>query len=157
MQIRRSTQLRPRISLFRCQCNDGIGNHKCIANNGSSIVLYMTDDGNTQLEVKLEKDTVWLTQSQMAELFGRDRTVVGRHIAKVYQEGELSREATCAFFAQVTPHGAMPGKTHTQQVPFYNLDMVISVGYRVNSKNATRFRQWATSILKLSVRYLVHQ
>ena len=122
--------------------------NRIIANNGSSIVLYMTDDGNTQLEVKLEKDTVWLTQSQMAELFGRDRTVVGRHIAKVYQEGELSREVTCAFFAQVTPHGAMPGKTHTQQVPFYNLDMVISVGYRVNSKNATRFRQWATSILK---------
>ena len=103
--------------------------NRIIANNGSSIVLYMTDDGNTQLEVKLEKDTVWLTQSQMAELFGRDRTVVGRHIAKVYQEGELSREATCSFFAQVTPHGAMPGKTHTQQVPFYNLDMVISVGF----------------------------
>ena len=103
--------------------------NRIIANNGSSIVLYMTDDGNTQLEVKLEKDTVWLTQSQMAELFGRDRTVVGRHIAKVYQEGELSREVTCAFFAQVTPHGAMPGKTHTQQVPFYNLDTVISVGF----------------------------
>ena len=125
--------------------------NRIIANNGSSIVLYMTDDGNTQLEVKLEKDTVWLTQSQMAELFGRDRTVVGRHIANVYKEGELSREVTRAFFAQVTPHGAMPGKTHSQQVPFYNLDMVISVGYRVNSKNATRFRQWATSILKLSV------
>ena len=108
--------------------------------------------GNTRLEVKMEKETVWLTQSQMAELFGRDRTVVGRHIAKVYKEEELSREVTCAFFAQVTPHGAMPGRMHTQQVPFYNLDMVISVGYRINSKNATRFRQWATSVLK---QYLV--
>ena len=91
--------------------------NRIVANNGSSIVLYTADDGNTQLEVKLEKDTVWLTQSQMAELFGRDRTVVGRHIAKVYQEGELSREVTCAFFAQVTPHGAMPGKTHSRQHP----------------------------------------
>ena len=126
--------------------------NKIIANNGSSIVLYTTDDGNTRLEVKMEKETVWLTQSQMAELFGRDRTVVGRHIAKVYKEEELSREVTCAFFAQVTPHGAMPGRMHTQQVPFYNLDMVISVGYRINSKNATRFRQWATSVLK---QYLV--
>ena len=122
--------------------------NRIVSANGSSIVLYTADDGNTQLEVKLEKDTVWLTQNQMAELFGRDRTVVGRHIANVYKEGELSREVTRAFFAQVTPHGAIPGKMHTQQVPFYNLDMVISVGYRVNSKNATRFRQWATSILK---------
>ena len=122
--------------------------NRIVSANGSSIVLYTADDGNTQLEVKLEKDTVWLTQNQMAELFGRDRTVVGRHIANVYKEGVLSREVTRAFFAQVTPHGAIPGKMHTQQVPFYNLDMVISVGYRVNSKNATRFRQWATSILK---------
>ena len=104
---------------------------RIVATNGSSIVLYTTADGNTQLEVKLEKDTVWLTQSQMAELFGRDRTVVGRHISNVYKEGELSREVTCAFFAQVTPHGAILGKTHTQQVHFYNLDMVISVGYRI--------------------------
>ena len=103
--------------------------NRIVANNGSSIVLYTTDDGNTQLEVKLENDTVWLTQSQMAELFGRDRSVIARHISKVYKEGELLREVTCAFFAQVTPHGAMPGKTHTQQVPFYNLDMVISVGF----------------------------
>src|SRR5574344_2457248 len=95
--------------------------NRIVSANGSSIVLYTADDGNTQLEVKLEKDTVWLTQSQMAELFGRDRTVIGRHIAKGYQEGELSREVTCAFFAQVTPHGAVPGETHTQQVPFYNL------------------------------------
>ena len=133
---------------------------RIIANNGSSIVLYTADDGNTQLEVKLEKDTVWLTQSQMAELFGRDRTVIGRHIAKVYQEGELSREVTCAFFAQVTPHGAIPGKTHTQQVPFYNLDMVISVGYRVNSRSlistfGTRPGAWADiGSLKLSSKNL---
>ena len=90
--------------------------NRIIANNGSSIVLYMTDDGNTQLEVKLEKDTVWLTQSQMAELFGRDRTVVSRHIAKVYQEGELSREVTCAFFAQVTPHVVIIKRLHKKFV-----------------------------------------
>lgn len=120
--------------------------------NNTAIEIYRTQNGEIELNVKLENDTVWLTQSQMAQLFGRDRTVIARHINKIYKEEELSREVTCAFFAQVTPHGAMPGKTHTQQVPFYNLDMVISVGYRVNSKNATRFRQWATSVLK---QYLV--
>lgn len=114
----------------------------------SSVEIYRSQNGEIELNVKLENDTVWLTQSQMAQLFGRDRTVIARHIGNVYKEGELSRDVTCAFFAQVTPHGAIPGKSHTQQVPFYNLDMVISVGYRVNSKNATCFRQWATSILK---------
>lgn len=116
------------------------------------IEIYRSPNGEIELNIRLENDTVWLTQSQMAQLFGRDRTVIARHIGNVYKEGELLREVTCAFFAHVTPHGAIPGKTRTQQVPYYNLDMVISVGYRVNSKNATRFRQWATSILK---QYLV--
>lgn len=70
--------------------------NKIVANNGSSIVLYTTDDGNTQLEVKLEKDTVWLTQNQMAELFGRDRTVIMRHIRNIFKEGELDENITCA-------------------------------------------------------------
>ena len=75
--------------------------NKIVANNGSSIVLYMTDDGNTQLEVKLEKDTVWLTQNQMAELFGRDRTVITRHIRNMFKEGELDENITCAKFAHM--------------------------------------------------------
>lgn len=75
--------------------------NRIIANNGSSIVLYTTDDGNTRLEVKLDKDTVWLTQSQMAELFGRDRTVITRHIRNIFREGELDENITCAKFAHM--------------------------------------------------------
>ena len=90
--------------------------NRIVSANGSSIVLYTADDGKTQLEVKLEKDTVWLTQNQMAELFGRDRTVVGRHIANVYKEGELSREVTRAFFAQVTPHVVIIKRLHKKFV-----------------------------------------
>ena len=91
--------------------------NRIIANNGSSIVLYTTEDGNTQLEVKLEKDTVWLTQSQMAELFGIDRTSILRHIRNIYKSEELEEFSTCAKNAHVTPHGAMPGKTHSRQQP----------------------------------------
>ena len=91
--------------------------NRIVTNNGSSIVLYTTDDGNTQLEVKLENDTVWLTQSQMAELFGRDRSVIARHIKNIFKEGELEEALVCAKNAQVTPHGAMSGKTHSRQHP----------------------------------------
>ncbi len=77
--------------------------NKIVANNGSSIVLYTTDDGSTQLEVKLEKETVWLTQNQMAELFGRDRTVITRHIRNIFKEGELDENITCAKFAHMGP------------------------------------------------------
>ena len=119
--------------------------NRIIAYNGSSIVLYTADDGNTQLEVKLEKDTVWLTQSQMAELFGIDRTTILRHIRNIYNSEELEESSTCAKNAQVR----IEGKRMIQRdIPFYNLDMIISVGYRVNSRKATTFRRWATSILK---------
>ena len=91
--------------------------NRIVTNNGSSIVLYTTDDGNTQLEVKLENDTVWLKQSQMAELFGRDRSVIARHIKNIFKEGELEEALVCAKNAHVTPHGAMPGKTHSRQHP----------------------------------------
>lgn len=108
-----------------------------IANNGSSIVLYTTDDGNTRLEVKLEKDTVWLTQSQMAELFGRDRTVITRHIRNIFKEGELDENITCAKFAHMGVDG-----DQTYETTMYNLDVIISVGYRVKSINGTKFRTW---------------
>ena len=91
--------------------------NRIVTNNGSSIVLYTTDDGNTQLEVKLENDTVWLTQNQMAELFGRDRSVIARHIKNIFKEGELEEALVCAKNAQVNPHGAIPGKTHSRQHP----------------------------------------
>ena len=117
--------------------------NKIVANNGSSIVLYTTDDGNTQLEVKLEKDTVWLTQNQMAELFGRDRTVITRHIRNIFKEGELDENITCAKFAHM---GADQDQTY--ETKMYSLDVIISVGYRVKSINGTKFRIWANSILK---------
>ena len=110
-----------------------------------SLVFYKSEDGNIQLNVKLEKDTVWLTQSQMSNLFGVDRTVIVRHIRNIYKSAELCEDATCAKNAQVQEEGR---RTVRRTIPYYNLDMIISVGYRVNSKNATQFRIWATSILK---------
>ena len=111
------------------------------------IILYQPDE-TVRLEVRLENETVWLTQAQMAELFGRDRSVVGKHINNCFREGELDAQVVCAKFAQTTLHGAMQGKVQVHDVTFYNLDVIISVGYRVKSANGTRFRQWATSVLK---------
>ena len=113
--------------------------------NNSSVVIYKSKDGAIQLDVKLENETVWLTQSQMSQLFGVDRTVVVRHIRNIYKDEELQEEATCAKNAQVQNEG---GRMVKRIIPYYNLDMIISVGYRINSKNATRFRVWATSVLK---------
>ena len=111
----------------------------------SSIEIYRSPEGNIELNVKLENDTVWLTQSQMAELFAVDRTSVTRHIRNIYKSQELDEKSTCAKNAQVRFEGK---RQIIRDIPYYNLDMIISVGYRVNSKNATSFRRWATSILK---------
>ena len=109
----------------------------------SSIIIYTTEDGNTNLQVKMENETVWLTQSQMAELFGRDRTVIARHINNCFKEGELDRNITCAKFAHMGKDG-----DQIYETMMYNLDVIISVGYRVKSINGTRFRQWANRVLK---------
>lgn len=111
----------------------------------NSIEIYSSQDGSIQLKVKLENDTVWLTQSQMAELFGVDRTSIVRHIRNIYKSEELDQKSTCAKNAQVRTEGH---RSILREIPYYNLDMIISVGYRVNSKNATSFRRWATSVLK---------
>ena len=111
----------------------------------NSIEIYRSQDGSIQLNVKLENDTVWLTQSQMAELFGVDRTSIVRHIRNIYKSEELDQNSTCAKNAQVRTEGR---RSILREIPYYNLDMIISVGYRVNSKNATSFRRWATSVLK---------
>ena len=111
----------------------------------NSIEIYSSQDGSIQLNVKLENDTVWLTQSQMAELFGVDRTSIVRHIRNIYKSEELDQNSTCAKNAQVRTEGH---RSVLREIPYYNLDMIISVGYRVNSKNATSFRRWATSVLK---------
>ena len=119
-----------------------------VANNGSAIVLYTTDDGNTQLEVKLEQDSVWLTQSQMAELFGRDRTVITRHIRNIFKEGELDETLVCAKSAQPKRYGRRDNYIQVSETTFYNLDVIISVGYRVKSINGTKFRIWASALIK---------
>ena len=118
----------------------------------NKIVIYQTEDGQTQIDVRLEKETVWLTQAQMAELFQKDRTVITRHINNVFKEGELEKEQVCAKFAHTTQHGAMKGRTQIQETVLYNLDVIISVGYRVKSKRGTAFRIWARNVLK---QYLV--
>ena len=117
------------------------------------VILYQTEDGQTQLDVKLENETVWLTQSQMGELFQRDRTVITRHINNIFREGELNREEVCAKIAHTTQHGAMKGKTQTGEIVLYHLDVIISVGYRVKSQRGTQFRIWANKVLK---EYLIH-
>ena len=116
------------------------------------IVLYRAADGGPALDVRLERESVWLDAHQMAELFGRDRTVIVRHIGNIYATGELQRETTCAKNAQVAADGKV------RQMDFYNLDMIISVGYRVNSLRGTQFRIWATNVLRqhLVQGYTVH-
>ena len=111
------------------------------------IIVYTSSDGS-ELPVKTDGETVWLTQDQMCKLFGRTQPVIARHIANIFKEGELEKEVVYAKFAYTTRHGAIAGKTQVKEVGFYNLDVVISVGYRVKSIQGTRFRQWATRILR---------
>ena len=113
----------------------------------NQIVVYQPNE-TVRLDVRLENETVWLTQDQMSMLFGRDQSVIARHIGNIFKEGELDKNVVYAKFAYTTRHGAMPGKTQTTEAGFYNLDVVLSVGYRVKSVQGTRFRQWATSVLK---------
>lgn len=109
------------------------------------ILIYQTDDGQTNIEVKIEDETVWLTQQQMSELFQTSRTNVVEHIKHIYEEGELDEISTCRNFRQVRKEG---NREVIRQIPHYNLDMIISLGYRIKSVIATRFRQWATQRLK---------
>ena len=113
--------------------------------NNNEIIIYQSEDGQTQVDVRMENDTVWLTQAQMAELFQTDRTSIVRHINNIYKVEELERESTCAKIAQVQMEGS---RAVTRQVPIFNLDMIISVGYRVNAKRGVQFRKWANKILK---------
>ena len=109
------------------------------------IIIYQSEDGQTNIEVRLEDETVWLTQQQMAELFQTSRTNVVEHIKHIYEEGELDEDSTCRKFRQVREEG---DRTVSRLIPFYNLDMIISLGYRIKSLIATQFRRWATAILK---------
>ncbi len=109
------------------------------------IIIYQTEDGLTKIDVKIEKETVWLSQQQMAELFCTSRTNIIEHINNIYSEEELDKSSTCQNFRQVQKEG---NRTVTREIPFYNLDMIISLGYRIKSKVATNFRKWATERLK---------
>jgi hypothetical protein len=112
---------------------------------GGEILLYKADDGKTRIEVRLVDETVWLSLNQMAELFDRDKSVISKHISNLYEEGELTQDRTVAEFATVQKEGS---RSVQRSVEFYNLDVIISVGYRVKSKRGTQFRIWATQRLK---------
>lgn len=112
---------------------------------GGEILVYEASDGSARVDVRLDRNTVWLTQDQMSQLFGRERSVITKHVRNVFREGELDARATCAKFAQVQAEG---GRAVRRAVDHYNLDVIVSVGYRVKSVQGTRFRQWATTTLR---------
>lgn len=119
---------------------------KNVATEGfNEILLYTTPNGKVKVEIYLQNETIWLTQQKMADLFGVDRSVITKHLLNIYKEGELNKEATCAKIAHVQTEG---NRKVSRPIEFYNLDAIISVGYRVNSTQATAFRIWATERLK---------
>ena len=111
----------------------------------SEIRIFQAEDGKTEVSVRLENETVWLNQYQLEELFETDRTSIVKHISNIYKTKELNKESTCAKIAQVQKEG---NREITRNILFYNLDLIIAVGYRVNSKRGTQFRIWANKILK---------
>jgi len=117
-------------------------------NNQSEIILYKTDDGRIKVDTVFQNDTIWLTQAQMSELFDVGRPAITKHLKNIFESGELDENVVSSILEHTTQHGAIEGKTQTQSVKYYNLDAIIAVGYRVNSKRATQFRIWATNILK---------
>ena len=114
----------------------------------SQLLIYQNPDGTIKIDVRLEDETVWLTQEQMAALFGKGRSTISEHIQNVFREGELDEKVVCREFRHTTQHGAIEGKTQEKAVNYYNLDVIISVGYRVKSPQGTQFRIWATQRLK---------
>lgn len=113
--------------------------------NLGEVIVYQSPDGLTRVDVHFQDETVWLSQQQMAELFQTSRTNIVEHIQHIYEDGELTEEATCRKFRQVRQEGK---REVSRELPFYNLNMIISLGYRVKSIIATHFRQWATARLK---------
>lgn len=114
----------------------------------NEIVIYETNDTETQIEIQFEQDTFWLTQQQIADLFGTQRPAITKHIGKIFNSGELDEKVVSSILEHTTKHGAIKEKTQDVKVKHYNLDVVLSVGYRVNSIRATQFRIWANRVLK---------
>jgi len=121
-------------------------------NNQSAFILFKTEDEKISVDVRFEEDTVWLSQEQMAQLFGKARTTITEHIQNIFKEGELNEEVVCRNIRLTTGHGAIKGKTQEVSVRLYNLDVIISVGYRVKSLRGTQFRIWATKRLNEYIR-----
>ncbi|MCK5856992.1 MAG: virulence RhuM family protein [Bacteroidales bacterium] len=119
-----------------------------VSTNNSQIIIYQTESGETKLDVRFEDETVWLTQMQMAGLFGKSKKTISEHIRNIFNEGELFEEVVVRKNKTTSQHGAIADKTQTHNVNIYNLDVIISVGYRVKSKQGTQFRIWATQRLK---------
>lgn len=127
-----------------------IGNFEQFVNSmdNGNIIIYQSEDGLTHIEVRLEQDTVWLTQQQLCDLYQTSKSNVSEHIKHIFEDGELERDVVVRKFRTTTQHGAIEGKTQTHDVTYYNLDMIISLGYRIRSVVATHFRRWATERLK---------
>jgi hypothetical protein len=121
-------------------------------NNQKAFILFKTEDERISVDVRFEEETVWLSQEQMAVLFGKARTTITEHIRNVFKEAELNESVVCRDFRHTTPHGAIEGKTQEVSVKLYNLDVIISVGYRVKSQRGTQFRIWATQRLNEYIR-----
>lgn len=122
-------------------------------NRGSDIVIYRTSDGLIKIDVRVENETVWLSLDEMSELFQRNKSTISRHIKSIFDEGELDKKVVVANYATTTQHGAIKGKNQSHYVNYYNLDVIISVGYRVKSFIGVQFRQWANKVLK---QYLIN-
>lgn len=120
----------------------------CMETTNSQLVIYQTPQGDTNIDVRIKGETIWLTQRQIAELFGTKVPAISKHLKNIFSSGELREDKVISKMETTTRHGAIPGKTQTTETKFYNLDAILSVGYRVNSKNATAFRIWANQVLK---------
>ncbi len=122
--------------------------HLSLQDQTTEFLLYTAPNGEVKVEVLLSNETLWLTQARMAELFGVQRPAITKHLKNIFESNELKEDMVCSILEHTTEHGAIPGKKQTQNVKYYNLDAVISVGYRVNSAQATQFRIWATQLIK---------
>ena len=123
-------------------------NHLSLNDRTTEFLLYTTPGGQIKVEVLLNNETLWLTQERIAELFGVQRPAITKHLKNIFEGHELQEEVVCSILEHTTQHGAIEGKTQTNRVKYYNLDAVISVGYRVNSTQATQFRIWATALIR---------
>ena len=125
-----------------------MANKLTLQDQTTEFLLYTAPNGAIKVEMLLSNETIWLTQERMAELFGVQRPAITKHLKNIFESNELQEKVVCSILEHTTEHGAISGKTQTRQVKYYNLDAVISVGYRVNSTQATQFRIWATALIR---------